>query len=562
MQTVRLLEPRPRTLAAKMVEIAEALGLERRLPKNDILAIYMTLAPFGGNLEGLRAASLAYLDKEPTRLSPAEAALLVAIPRSPERLRPDRHPDAARAARDRVLVRMADKGIISAQILAEARGEPIPTRRLALPFHAPHLARTLRDAAPGAAQQRTTINPLLQRQLEALLRREVASLDGSATLAAMVIENRDRRVLAHVGNAEFGVVARRGTLDMTRVVRSPGSTLKPFIYGMGFDRLILHPETMIEDSRRYFGDYAPSDFDGRFHGEVSAREALQYSLNVPAVAVLERLGPTRFIAGVTAAGIRLQLPRRADEPGLAIALGGAGITLTDLATLYVGAGERGTGCAVAVSRHRPRRSGDRAVRPGCGLVRQRHPGRGAAAARHGSRRGAARTPLSFKTGTSYGYRDAWAVGYDRDVTIAVWVGRPDGTPTTRPQRPPDRRPGHVQNRRSAARDGFVRRPGAAAGRRADFRPARSAAGIAGSRRRTARWRTQGAIPEGRGSFIRRTGRSLPGPDRNCRWRPRAAADSYAGLSTTGRCRWEPGGKPGASRAELFYGAPADWVSSA
>ena len=132
-----------------MVEIAEALGLERRLHKDDILAIYMTLAPFGGNLEGLRAASLAYFDKEPTRLSAAEAALLVAIPRSPERLRPDRHPDAARAARDRVLVRMADKGIISAQILAEARGEPIPTRRLALPFHAPHLARDVARRRTG-----------------------------------------------------------------------------------------------------------------------------------------------------------------------------------------------------------------------------------------------------------------------------------------------------------------------------------------------------------------------------------------------------------------------------
>ena len=245
----------------------------------------------------------------------------------------------------------------------------------------------------------------------------------------MVIENRDRRVLAHVGNAEFGVVARRGTLDMTRVVRSPGSTLKPFIYGMGFDRLILHPETMIEDSRRYFGDYAPSDFDGRFHGEVSAREALQYSLNVPAVAVLERLGPTLFIAGVTAAGIRLQLPRRADEPGLAIALGGAGITLTDLATLYAGLANGGR---VAPLRYRdtdPAAVGIELFGPVAAWYvndilagAPPPPGMTPAEVRHGRL-------LSFKTGTSYGYRDAWAVGYDRDVTIAVWVGRPDGTPT-------------------------------------------------------------------------------------------------------------------------------------
>src|SRR5437764_7904375 len=125
-------------------------------------------------------------------------------------------------------------------------------------------------------------------------------------------------------------------LEMTKAARSPGSALKPFIYAMAFDRLILHPETMIADRRRYFGDYAPSDFDGRFQGEVSAREALQYSLNVPAVAVLERLGPSRFIAALAAAGVRLHLPQPSSEPGLAIALGGAGLTLADLATLYAG----------------------------------------------------------------------------------------------------------------------------------------------------------------------------------------------------------------------------------
>jgi penicillin-binding protein 1C len=432
MQTVRLLERRPRTLMAKLVEIAEALGLERRLGKGDILAIYTSLAPFGGNLEGVRAASLAYFGKEPTLLSAAEAALLVAIPRSPERLRPDRHPDAARAARDRILVRMAATGIISPETLAEARGEPIPTHRLALPFHAPHLARELRDAAPGITTQRTTIDPLLQRRLEDLLRREALALDASATLAAIIVDNRECRVIAHVGNAVFGAAARRGTLDMTRALRSPGSALKPFIYGMAFDRLILHPETMIEDRRRYFGDYAPSDFDGRFQGEVSAREALRYSLNVPAVAVLERLGPTRFIGGLAAAGIRLQLPRHTEEPGLAIALGGAGITLTDLATLYVSLANGGR-----VASLRYRETDPPSIPPAMGVElfgpvaswyvndilagAPPPPGMAPAEVRRGRH-------LSFKTGTSFGYRDAWAVGYDRDVTIAVWVGRPDGTP--------------------------------------------------------------------------------------------------------------------------------------
>ena len=433
MQTVRLLERRKRTVIAKLAEIGEALGLERRVGKDGVLALYASLAPFGGNLEGIRAASLAYFGKEPVRLSAAEAALLVALPRSPERLRPDHHPEAARAARDLVLLRMAEKGVISAQVLADSRAEPVPTSRLKLPFHAPHLARMLRDAAPGLPTQRTTIDPLLQRKLETLLRREAAALDTGATLAALVIDNRERRVLAHVGNAASGAPARRFTLDMTRAVRSPGSALKPFIYGMAFDRLILHPETLIDDRRRHFGgyaqvdDYAPSDFDGNFQGEVSAREALQYSLNVPAVAVLDSLGPSRLIGGLAAAGIRLRLPPRAKEPGLAVALGGAGITLTDLATLYAGLADGGR---VATLRYRDTDAPEVGVAL-FGPIAAWYvnnilagapapPGMTPAEIRQGRR-------LAFKTGTSYGFRDAWAIGYDRDVTIAVWAGRPDGT---------------------------------------------------------------------------------------------------------------------------------------
>src|SRR4029077_19581170 len=182
-------------------------------------------------------------------------------------------------ARNAVLRRMAARNVISTLTAVEAEIEPIPPVRLAMPFHAPHLARALRQAEPEVVLQRTTIDPLLQRQVETLLSHEAIALDAHATVAAIVIENRERRVLAHIGNAVFAAATRRGTLDMTRAVRSPGSALKPFLYAMAFDQMILHPETMLDDRRRYFGDYAPSDFDGRFQGEVSAREALQYSLN-------------------------------------------------------------------------------------------------------------------------------------------------------------------------------------------------------------------------------------------------------------------------------------------
>ena len=429
MQTARLLERRPRRLPSKLIEMAEALGLERRLGKDEILGLYLTLAPFGGNLEGIRAASLAYFGKEPTRLSPGEAALLVALPRSPERLRPDRHPEAARAARDRVLARMHARGIISETAFAEARAEPIPRERLALPFHAPHLARHLLAANPGAAAQRTTIAPALQRRIEALLRREAAALDREATLAALVIDNRAREVLAYVGNADFHAPSRRGTIDMARAVRSPGSALKPFIYAMAFDRLIVHPQTLLDDRRRHFGDYAPDDFDGIFRGEVSAAEALQHSLNVPAVAVLDRLGPRRFTSALAAAGVRLHLPPWADaEPGLAVALGGAGITLLDLANLYVALARSGEVAALRTLADAPIARGTAIFGPAAAwyvndILADAPPPPGMLPQQ--VRR---TSPLAFKTGTSYGFRDAWAVGYDARVTIAVWAGRPDGTP--------------------------------------------------------------------------------------------------------------------------------------
>ena len=330
-------------------------------------------------------------------------------------------------------MRMAEQGVISPAALAEAREERIPPLRQAMPFRAPHLARELREEAPATLIHRTTIEPLLQRRVEALLKREVLALDPEATFAAIVVDSRDRRVLAYVGNADFDAVARRGTLDMARAVRSPGSTLKPFIYAMGFDRLIIHPETMLDDRPRHFGDYTPVNFDGRFQGEVTAREALQYSLNLPAVEVLDRLGPSRFTAVLAAAGVGLRLPEPAAEPGLAVALGGAGITLADLVTLYTALSNGGE---VAPLRYRPDDpTTPHMAPPGTAIfgplaawyvndiLAEAPPPPGVLPAE--TRRG---RQLAFKTGTSYGYRDFWAVGYDSEVTIGVWAGRPDGTP--------------------------------------------------------------------------------------------------------------------------------------
>jgi penicillin-binding protein 1C len=428
MQAVRLLERRPRTLVAKIEESGEALALERRLGKDAILGLYMTLAPFGGNLEGVRAASLAYFGKEPAHLTAAEAALLVAIPRSPERLRPDRHPEAARQARDAVLQHMAAAGIIPEQAFAEASAEPVPDARAALPFHALHLAKALHRDEPHTVILRTTIDSRLQGEVETLLRREAASLDPQATFAALVVDNRTRNILAYVGNADYLSGSRHGTIDMARAIRSPGSALKPFIYAMAFDRLIIHPETTLDDAPRSFGDYAPSDFDGQFRGAVTAREALQYSLNVPAVAVLDRLGPARFTSALAAAGIRLKLPQPTSQPGLAVALGGDGISLADLATLYVALSHDGAVAPLLTKLGAPDGRETTIFGPVAAWYVNNilgnappPPGMLPTDVRRARK-------LAFKTGTSYGFRDAWAVGYDSELTIAVWAGRPDGTP--------------------------------------------------------------------------------------------------------------------------------------
>ncbi|BBK35419.1 penicillin-binding protein 1C [Allostella sp. ATCC 35155] len=427
MQAARLLEPRSRTLWAKLVEAARAVQIERRLDKDAILGLYLTLAPYGGNIEGVRAAARIYFGKEPAALRPAEAALLVALPQSPSRLRPDRHPEAARTARDKVLARMVDAGVIDAATAAEAVAEPVPERRFAMPFHAPHLAVGLVAENPGAARIATTIDLRLQRQVEALAAREAATLDPEASLAAIVVDNRTRAIVAHVGSPDLFAAARDGAVDMTQAVRSPGSALKPFIYAMAFDAVKLAPGTLIDDRPTRFGGYAPSNFDHGFRGRVTASEALQLSLNVPAVAVLDRLGPQRFASHLADLGVRLRSRDPHAAPSLPLALGGVGVTLTELCGLYAALAADGSYAAphVRPGEDRPTAMlvGPAAAHAVTRILQDAPAPPGLPPAAIGQGR-----LLAMKTGTSYGYRDAWAFGWDRAFTVGVWTGRPDGTP--------------------------------------------------------------------------------------------------------------------------------------
>jgi len=421
MQVARLLEPRrERSLEAKLHQIVRALELEHALSKDQIVSLYLTLAPYGGNLEGIRAASLAYFGKEPRKLSLAEAALLVALPQSPEFRRPDRFANAARAARDRVLDRVAAAGVVPRDEIARAKAQDVPHARRELPILAPHSSDKIVSAEPDRYIHRLTIDAGLQKTLQDLARDRARAIGPQLSVAILAVDNATGEVRARVGSADFFDSVRAGQVDMTRALRSPGSTLKPFIYGLGFEDGLIHPETLIDDRPIPFGNYMPENFDLTFQGTVTVRRALQFSLNVPAIAVLDKVGVSRLSARLTQAGASLVLPT-GEAPGLAMGLGGVGVRLNDLVMLYTGLARLGS--AVPLTERdgelaQPARLLDPVAAWYVGNIligapppENAPPGR-----------------IAYKTGTSYGYRDAWAVGFDGRMTIGIWVGRPDGAP--------------------------------------------------------------------------------------------------------------------------------------
>jgi len=436
MQTARLLEPRPRTLPAKLIEMARAVQLQWHFGADQILTDYMTLAPYGGNLEGVRAASLAYFGKEPRHLSDAEAALLVALPQAPEHQRPDRALADAKAGRNKVLLRLLTAGIIDQSSYQVALAEAVPPQRQPAPIDAPHLAQRLLSA-PHQSVISTTIDADLQRRLQVLVTRHQRQLEPAASIAILVVENDDRSVRAYIGSSDFFADQRFGQNDMVTAIRSPGSALKPFIYGMAFDDLIVHPETVMQDVAQRFGDYSPQNFDNLFRGDITAREALQASRNLPAVALLDRLGPGRFKQRLQDVGVTLKLPAKATEPGLPIALGGVGISLQDIVTLYAGIADQGRVVPLKLTT-----DAGSPVAPDAGAGMEEKRLFSPVAAYYltrilddtppppnwlaGSNRRNA-TQIAYKTGTSFGFRDAWAIGYNARYTVGIWVGRPDGT---------------------------------------------------------------------------------------------------------------------------------------
>lgn len=421
MQVARLLEEGTTgKVAGKLRQMRVALALERRLTKDRILQLYLHLAPFGGNLEGVRAASISYFGKEPARLTPAEAALLVAIPQSPESRRPDRAADRAEAARNRVLARAEGEGVIDRETASAALREEVPGLRKPFPALAPHLADRAKAEGPAATSHLLTIDGALQRKLETLAVEAVEGRGEALQVAILVADHASGEILASVGSAGYQADLRQGFVDMTRALRSPGSTLKPLVYALAFDEGLGHPETMIDDRPITFGTYAPQNFDRMYLGTIRMREALQLSRNIPVVELTEALGPAKLISAMEKAGMQPVFP--GDQPGLAIALGGVGLSLSDMVQLYATLARGGVARPLSHRLDGPGAEGQRVVSEVAAwavgdILAGLAPPPGAPANR-----------LAYKTGTSYGHRDAWAIGYDGTHVIGVWMGRADGTP--------------------------------------------------------------------------------------------------------------------------------------
>ena len=425
MQVARLLDPHTRSYAGKLKQLWRTAQLEWHLSKDEILGLYLNRAPFGGTLQGVAAASWAYLGKPPSQLTRAEAALLAVLPQAPSRLRPDRHAERAQAARDKVLRRLARFGVWPQAAIADALQEPVLLAPRQEPCLAPLLARRLnRPGSPPLI--RTTLDAALQRRLEDLLLGWRARLPERTSAAILVVEQPSMAVRAYLGSVDIGDTKRFGHVDMISALRSPGSTLKPFLYGLALDDGLIHSESLLQDVPRRYGDYRPGNFAAGFSGAVSASEALARSLNLPAVQLLEAYGPKRFAGELRSAGVPLALPPLA-EPNLALILGGAGSRLEQLVSGYSAFARGGRAARL---RFQPEDAllERRLLSPGAAWIVRRILSGQARPDRDPRAQLLQRPSLAWKTGTSYGFRDAWAIGVAPRYVIGIWIGRPDGTP--------------------------------------------------------------------------------------------------------------------------------------
>ena len=428
MQVVRMLEPRERTVFSKAIEIFRALQLEWHLSKEEILQLYINLAPYGGNIEGVKSAAQLYFGKAPQQLSLAEVVTLTIIPNRPTSLRIGKNNILVVQERNKWLKRLLEANVFPSSEIEAALNEPLTAKRLKAPREAPHLCRRLVYQHPELDIIPSTVNSAVQekcRQLGYSYSRRISYLKIN-NLAIVVINNKTLEVEAYVGSPDFGDTEHSGQVDGITAVRSPGSTLKPMVYAMGFDAGYITPKSIMYDVPTNFDGYMPENFDKKFNGAVSVEEALAYSLNIPAVKMLEQVGVPAFVQKMKKANFK-SFGSKEKQLGLSTILGGCGVTLEELSALFSAFAHEGNYRPLRYLKTDEQGKPIRLVSPAAAymiteilttITRPDLP--------HAAESNWHIPKVAWKTGTSYGRRDAWSIGYNNDYTIGVWVGNFNG----------------------------------------------------------------------------------------------------------------------------------------
>lgn len=431
MQVIRLLEDRPRTFSNKVIEAIHAVWLDRVYSKKEILKLYFELAPYGGNIHGVKAASWRYFKKQPKDLTLSECALLAGVPQSPSRLRPDRHPERAKKRRAMVLKSMVANGYMLNAQFEMANHESVEAGHYSFPSSAPHFGVWAHKKFPQEPILRTSLDSFLQDMAVKILKDRLSELSeyGVQNGAVVILENKSGKVRALVGSNDFFDKDHAGQVNGALSKRSPGSCLKPFTYALGFDLGLYTPRMVLADVPVQYQGYAPMNYTKKYHGPVTVRDALADSLNVPAVETLQKVGYQKLYALLKQSGITT-LTKPPDEYGLSLTLGTAEVRLLELVNAYAALARLGTYQPVSILDGSDVTKSERLISEGSAyLVADilEDSERLASSGFIGNRQNLPR--VAWKTGTSYGNHDAWTVAYNPEYTIGVWLGNFSGKPS-------------------------------------------------------------------------------------------------------------------------------------
>lgn len=428
MQVARLLYPKKRTYWHKLTEVGRALQLEWTYSKEEILLLYLNLVPFGGNIEGVKAASVLYFQQSPAELSLAQAVTLAVIPNKPSSLRIGVQNERIITFRNKWLRYYLQHGAFSADAVEDALQEPLEAARQEAPRIAPHFAYRMFRKHRDQAIIKTTLNPPTQKMVEQLAFNYLQRLrfKNIHNVSVLVINNQTNSVEAYLGSADFTDAAHGGQVDGVRAIRSPGSTLKPLLYAAAMDKGLLTPKSIISDVPVDYAGYRPENYFGTYNGQITIAHALATSLNVPAVKVLDQLGVQSFVQKMAEAEFK-QVKKEGSQLGLSLILGGCGVKLEELTMLYAAFARQGLYSPIKWLQHDTLIITKQLVTPASAhmvtqiltqLTRPDLP--------HNSHNSSRLPKIAWKTGTSYGRKDAWSIGYNKKYTIGVWVGNFSG----------------------------------------------------------------------------------------------------------------------------------------